>query len=121
MGALQEVVAFTNMEQDEQQDPVALARKFVTGLNIKRGESIAMVKGLLALLDGREQWIAAAVAVSADTVPLGPVHDPRKLPECFVTVERTSTGAVLVGHDANRTYSRDEALSLVEKILKAAQ
>lgn len=102
------------MEQEEQQlDPVVLARKFVTGLNIKRGDSIAMVKGLLALLDTKGQVM--------DTVPLGPIHDPGKLPACFVTVERTSTGAVFVGHDANKTYSRDEALALVEKILKAAQ
>lgn len=48
-------------------DPVALARLFVLGRSIKKGETIAMVKALLALIDQPASKYVSSTCVEHET------------------------------------------------------
>lgn len=130
-------------------DTVELAKRFAAGLSLKRGETISMVKELLELLDAKEVQIIAPENIGSSFNEfvkeelVGPVVEKETAPEVNngyqevlyglvsqfekrapllrVTVEKTPEGAVYVGPDVNRVYSKDEAVALAGRLYRVAQ
>lgn len=115
-------------------DPIALARLFVAGRTLKRGVTIQLVRDLLALVDApKDMPPAIEVAPSAWRVrdvceaPTGPKAIPVGIPDLQgydarppVEVVATASGAVFLGPEANRYFTRTDAIALAGAIARAA-
>jgi hypothetical protein len=103
-------------------DPVALARLFVRGHSIKRGETIQLVRDLLALLDAPGRLDMPAAIWKEETVVSDHLQVVAETPEVRPPIEvRAGTaGSVYLGPDANRYFTQNEALALAGAISRAA-
>lgn len=95
----------------EPTDPITLARQFVTGRTLKRGATIQLVRDLLALLDAQGESTAWAAGI-----PNVAGYDAKPP----IALHATAAGAVFLGRDANRYFTRTEAIALAGAIARAA-
>lgn len=99
---------------------MGLAQEFVAGKILKRGEIVTMVKGLLGEL--AEALIPTPNIMSYSSAVLPPCRGPGPIsPTSPVPVTLTKEGAVHIGKEAERVYTRMEALALAAKIILVAE
>lgn len=91
---------------------ILLARLFVAGRNVKRSELVDMVRELLTLI---EQPVDMPPARMIDELP------PLKETRSPITVQTGPAGSVFLGPEANRYYTRSEAIALCGAISKVTQ
>ena len=95
------------MNTETEIDLLELAQAFVAGRSLKRGDTIALVKGLL---DRVQMQQATAQPVTASPALNG---------FCLAKVEATPQRTIFIGaNTANRFYTCDEATALAGKILR---
>lgn len=102
-------------------DPVAMARLYVTGRAMKRADSMYMVKGLLAALDARPVSVPMPTPTTEPVVIVkAPPVEVKVVTKPPIKVHVTDTKSVFLGPEANRHYTKSEALALAEAIANAA-
>jgi hypothetical protein len=95
---------------DLEHDPIELARTFVAGRNLKRGETIQMVKGLLEALE-KQTLEPGPATPQDDTVARALGHG------CLIPVWKNAQGNVQVGQEAVRIFTLMEAAAFASKIM----
>lgn len=116
--------------EDLPTDPVALARLFVVGRSLKRGDMIQMVRGLLALLDlpapsldvpkPPDAFQMLCDARNDGAIPAGVPNVTGYDAKPPIAVQAGVSGSVFLGPEANRYFTRTEAIALAGAIARTA-
>ena len=91
-----------------EEDLLTLARAFVAGRSLKKGDTIQLVKDLLARAEG--------VAPVLLGIPAASGYDGRSP----VVVTRGPSGSTFMGPSASRWYTRAETRALAGELARAA-
>ncbi len=127
------MVEETDTNQDELMEPLALARLFIAGRSVKRGVLIRMVRELLALIDNPTPLVlepsryietppedSFRITCGRPTVPLGIPNVEGYDSRPPILVQPGISGSVFLGPEANRYFTRSEAIALAGAIARTA-